>query len=264
MIRTLMMSAATAALLAGAVSAGETAEETAAETDATAETAVPADGAQPASETVAETDTALNPTFDSIEDMTVGDVLDRTVLDPQGETIGDIDYVVMQPDGPAAVVGIGGFLGLGEYTVAMPLSEFEMYEDGSAFTLNTTKEALQERPEFDETGAESLPDETRIADLMSEEGETMGESAGAADEAAADENAAAEESSMSEAAEETAAEAEAAAESAAEAAEEGAEAMADTAEEAANEAEAAAESAAAEAEAMTEEATEGSETKAAE
>lgn len=106
------------------------------------------------------------PLFTSIDEMTVGDVLGMIVYGPDGDRIGEIDYVVPHGDGYAGVIGIGGFLGLGEYTVAIPLEEFQLAPEGASFTLDTDKETLEQTPEFDESGAESLPDETLVADLI--------------------------------------------------------------------------------------------------
>lgn len=104
--------------------------------------------------------------FETLADMTVADLLGRNVYTPEGDKIGDVDYVIGQGGTAQAVVGIGGFLGLGEYTVALPLSDFGYDAAQQMVTLNASKEALKAEPEFDEAGAESLPGETRLADLM--------------------------------------------------------------------------------------------------
>ncbi|WP_158965021.1 hypothetical protein [Chachezhania sediminis] len=104
--------------------------------------------------------------FTSIEQMTVGDVVGMVVYDPEEKAIGEIDYVVVPAGAPSAVIGIGGFLGLGEYTVALPMSEFKLSEDGTFFTLDTTKDALMEQPEFDEAGVEGLPHDLSMAEVM--------------------------------------------------------------------------------------------------
>eukprot|EP01013_Petalomonas_cantuscygni_P043520 TRINITY_DN8273_c0_g1_i1.p1 TRINITY_DN8273_c0_g1~~TRINITY_DN8273_c0_g1_i1.p1 ORF type:complete len:712 (+),score=258.90 TRINITY_DN8273_c0_g1_i1:54-2138(+) len=128
----------------------------------------------------ANTDTAINPeaqaevmTFASIDEMTVGDVLGTMVYNPQEERIAEIDYVIAYEEGVAAVLGIGGFLGLGEYTVALPIDQFELGEDGRTFVLPTTKEELKTFPEFDESGVESLPDDLLISSAMSGDYEAM-------------------------------------------------------------------------------------------
>ena len=132
-LRTLLISAGTAALLAGAA---------AAQTDTT-DDSMGTGGAN------VEGDTGMvapAPEFTSIDQMTVGDMLGMNAVDPLGETIGDIDYVISRPDGAAAVIGIGGFLGLGEYTVALPLEDFELDPEGNVFVLATDKETLEAQP----------------------------------------------------------------------------------------------------------------------
>lgn len=115
------------------------------------------------------------PQFTSLEEMTVADMIGRFVYDPEGEQISEIDYVISGVSGAEVVLGIGGFLGLGEYTVALPLTEFELAEDGTSLRLGTDKETLKTYPEFDESGVESLPDETSIGTLLAqaEGGDTM-------------------------------------------------------------------------------------------
>lgn len=158
-LRTLLMSAGAAAILAGAATAQST------DGTMTGDTATGMQG-----------DASMAPAapqFTSIEEMTVGDVLGMNTVDPEGATIGEIDYVIEQPEGVAAVIGIGGFLGMGEYTVALPLEDFELNPEGTAFVLSTDKETLKAQPEFDESGAESLPAETPVAGLL-ESGDDTG------------------------------------------------------------------------------------------
>lgn len=104
----------------------------------------------------------INPTLAS---MTVGDLLGKDVIEANGETIGEIDYIVVDGGKLSAVIGIGGFLGLGEYTVAIPVSELEpSAEDENALKLTRwTESELESQPEFDESGVESLPEDMSIA-----------------------------------------------------------------------------------------------------
>lgn len=150
-----LMSAAVVALVAGGALAQDAA--TGSETPA-----APGVATLPAETPV------LGPDFVSIEEMTVRDVLGMVAYDPNGDRIGEIDYVIAGMGGPEAVIGIGGFLGLGEYTVALPLSEFVVREDGRTFEVDTDRERLEQMPEFDESGAESLPDDILIATLLSD------------------------------------------------------------------------------------------------
>ena len=155
-LKTLMMSAAISALIAGnAVAQTDTTDTTPTDGTVAGTADVDASGAA-----------AVAPEFTSISEMTVGDLVGQNVYGPDGGTVGDIDYVVGQDGGALAVVGIGGFLGLGEYTVALPLSDFGYDASQQMVTLNTTKDELKQQAEFDESDVESLPDETPLADLV--------------------------------------------------------------------------------------------------
>ncbi|QEW22902.1 hypothetical protein LA6_005136 [Marinibacterium anthonyi] len=161
-LKHMTLGAAAIALMAGGAFAQET-------TAPAADPAVPNAEMPADSATDMSSDTMVAPEFASIDEMTVGDVVGTVVYGPEGDRIGEIDYVVAQPEGPAGVIGIGGFLGLGEYTVAIGLDEFDMADDGS-FTLAMDKETLKSMPEFDESGVEGLPDDMAIADLMDNPG----------------------------------------------------------------------------------------------
>jgi len=99
---------------------------------------------------------------DATTEMTVADMLGMNVLSANDEVVGEIDYVVSSLDGQAAVIGIGGFLGLGEYTVAIDVEEFQMTDDEQLKLSAYTEAELEALPQFDETGIESLPDNTTI------------------------------------------------------------------------------------------------------
>jgi len=188
-LKTLKMSAALAAILAaGSAFAGsdktsdtsanatytEKAEELA--ENATESSAIPSGDADVTEEmpTTAEAGAPTDPMADTkveetemadasaTTEMTVADMLGMNVLSANDEIIGEIDYVVESLDGQAAVIGIGGFLGLGEYTVAIDVDEFQMTDDEQLKLSAYTEAELEALPEFDETGVESLPDETAI------------------------------------------------------------------------------------------------------
>lgn len=95
--------------------------------------------------------------------MVVGDLIGKDVAEANGEVVGEIDYIVRDGDKLAAVIGIGGFLGLGEYTVAIPLTEFGMTAEEDVLKLaNWTETELEAQPEFDETNVEGLPEDMPI------------------------------------------------------------------------------------------------------
>jgi hypothetical protein len=78
------------------------------------------------------------------------------VKNAAGETVGDINDVVFSQSGQISTVilGVGGFLGMGEKNVAVPFSalKFETGKDGTRMiTATLTKEALKNAPAFKAT-----------------------------------------------------------------------------------------------------------------
>jgi sporulation protein YlmC with PRC-barrel domain len=71
---------------------------------------------------------------------------------PTGENLGEIEEVVIDPNGRISYVAIdvGGFLGMGERRVAVPFEALNVAGQGDAqkVTLTTTKDRLKEAPEF--------------------------------------------------------------------------------------------------------------------
>ncbi len=80
-----------------------------------------------------------------------------SVRDSQGEKLGFIRDVVVDPDGhvPAAVVSHGGFLGMGEKWVAVPLGEMKFDREKNSFILPWTQEELDRAPAFEESKSSS-------------------------------------------------------------------------------------------------------------
>ncbi|MEP3688331.1 MAG: PRC-barrel domain-containing protein [Sulfitobacter dubius] len=110
---------------------------------------------------VTRTDTGMSNAFSG---MVVGDLVGLTVVEADGDTIGDIDYVIQTDTGYAAVVGVGGFLGLGEHTVAVPLEEISMAAENDLKLSTWTKAELEAQPEVDETQIEGLEDDVSLDD----------------------------------------------------------------------------------------------------
>ena len=75
------------------------------------------------------------------------------VYNGANERVGDINDLLFDENGQIehAVIGVGGFLGIGEKLVAASFKDLSIQreQDGSVrVTMNTTKEALQNAPEF--------------------------------------------------------------------------------------------------------------------
>jgi sporulation protein YlmC with PRC-barrel domain len=82
----------------------------------------------------------------------IGLYYNEDVYDSQNNKIGDVNDVLLDKDGKAttAMVGVGGFLGVGEKDVAVPFSALKVTEkDNDRYlVINTTKEALQSAPGY--------------------------------------------------------------------------------------------------------------------
>lgn len=81
-----------------------------------------------------------------LSDMSAEELKGMTIVSDTGEEIGSIDRV---GEVRVVTVDVGGFLGVGAKTVAIPISELEMSSDGS-LTTTLTRETLEQRHELDE------------------------------------------------------------------------------------------------------------------
>jgi sporulation protein YlmC with PRC-barrel domain len=75
------------------------------------------------------------------------------VYNANDEKIGDINDLILGPDGQinSAVIGVGGFLGMGEKLVAVPFSDLKFGRDANGnirVSRSSTKEALEKAPDF--------------------------------------------------------------------------------------------------------------------
>ena len=72
------------------------------------------------------------------------------------ENVGEINDLIMNKelDNIVAVVGVGGFLGMGEKDVAIPIEDIKVVKDANnvmRLTINTSKQQLEALPVFDRT-----------------------------------------------------------------------------------------------------------------
>jgi sporulation protein YlmC with PRC-barrel domain len=77
-------------------------------------------------------------------------VLGKAVYNDKNEKIGTIDDLIITPDRSVsyAIIGAGGFLGIGKHDVAIPMSQLK--EEKDKFILpGATKEALKAMPKFE-------------------------------------------------------------------------------------------------------------------
>ena len=77
-------------------------------------------------------------------------ILGKDVLNDAGDKIGEIDDLIVTPSKSLsyAIVGVGGFLGVGEHQVAVPVSRFKQ-QMGKIVLPGATKDALKAAPKFE-------------------------------------------------------------------------------------------------------------------
>ena len=85
-----------------------------------------------------------------------GQFIGAPVTNQAGENIGDINDVLFDKTGriSTAVIGVGGFLGIGEKSVAVPFSAMSFTADNGGkrvVTVALSKEQLQAAPAFQPT-----------------------------------------------------------------------------------------------------------------
>jgi putative membrane protein len=79
------------------------------------------------------------------------EVLGAEVVNAAGDEVGEIEDVVLDQNGAYyAILSVGGFLGLGEKKVAVPLDQLELAEDQVYLMATASEEQLEQMPEYDE------------------------------------------------------------------------------------------------------------------
>ena len=77
---------------------------------------------------------------------------DETVVSQANESVGDVNDIILDSNGKVAsvIVGVGGFLGIGEKDVALSFDQlaFANNDNDLVVTTNATKESLQAAPEY--------------------------------------------------------------------------------------------------------------------
>ena len=85
--------------------------------------------------------------------ISAAELLDENVVNEANEKVGDINDVLIDSKGKVAavIVGVGGFLGMGEKDVALTFDQLSFATDNNdplVVKTNATKESLQAAPQF--------------------------------------------------------------------------------------------------------------------
>ena len=76
-------------------------------------------------------------------------ILRQTVYNDKNEKVGKVDDIIVAPDKAIsyAIVGVGGFLGVGKHDVAIPVNQFKL-ENKKLVLAGASKDVLKAMPEF--------------------------------------------------------------------------------------------------------------------
>jgi hypothetical protein len=100
--------------------------------------------------------TQLGVAVAELRDVTTGwsakrQVLGKTVYNGSGDGIGKVDDIIVAPDKAVsyAIIGAGGFLGVGRHDVAIPVGQLKQQSDGKFVLAGATKDAVKAMPPFE-------------------------------------------------------------------------------------------------------------------
>jgi sporulation protein YlmC with PRC-barrel domain len=86
--------------------------------------------------------------------LTAEDLQGAAVYDGNDENVGSVEELVLAADGAIeeAVLDVGGFLGIGAHSVAIPFDEMQVMTnaggDDVRVYIDQTREQLEQRPEY--------------------------------------------------------------------------------------------------------------------
>lgn len=78
-------------------------------------------------------------------------ITDATLRSPEGETVGGIEDLILDGDTgqlSAVIVGVGGFLGIGQKSIAVAWDQLQIDYDANEVTANLTRDEAEAAPEY--------------------------------------------------------------------------------------------------------------------
>ncbi|MGR3512112.1 MAG: PRC-barrel domain-containing protein [Paracoccaceae bacterium] len=104
---------------------------------------------------------ATLPVFDRRAEELVG----LSVATEGGDEVGEIDNIGRRGDTIVAIIGVGGFLGLGENDIAVPVERL-LFRDNLVIVPQVTESELNAMPEYNESEVTMLRSNDRLADAI--------------------------------------------------------------------------------------------------
>ena len=101
-------------------------------------------------------------------DLKADALIGKKLVDSTGRKVGEIDDIAMQNQSQSlhAVVGVGGFIGIGEKKVAIPLTEIQQHSGSEeGYATRHTEDELKAMPEFSENQYRSIDRNRTLASV---------------------------------------------------------------------------------------------------
>ncbi|SDY07062.1 PRC-barrel domain-containing protein [Citreimonas salinaria] len=93
-------------------------------------------------------------------DIAIADIEGQPVTSADDERVGEVEQVGMRGETIVLITGVGGFLGMGERTIALPLDRVSIVE-GRLVLDDMTAEEIEQMPEYNEAEVQpGQPDQT--------------------------------------------------------------------------------------------------------
>jgi sporulation protein YlmC with PRC-barrel domain len=115
-----------------------------------------------------------------LRQMKVSELVGKNVYTSTDEKIGDIDELVVSKTGskePMAVIGVGGFLGIGEKKAAVPLDQLKVQGDKIVAT-GVTKDSLKQHADYKAADYEKVDKNKMVSEVAPATPSTSGSSSG--------------------------------------------------------------------------------------
>ncbi len=102
----------------------------------------------------------------------VKDIKGMDVMNQAGQKIGEVDELVLRRSDKTvhAVISVGGFLGLGDTEITMPLEHLTWHQDKLIAPTTSSKQQLKERQDYNKTAYMELDDDQNIGQLSTRSG----------------------------------------------------------------------------------------------
>lgn len=116
-----------------------------------------------------------------IHSMKVSELVGKNVYTSTDEKIGDIDDLVVSKNGskePMVVIGVGGFLGIGEKKAAVPLDQLKIQGD-KIVAAGVTKDSLKQHADYKAADYDKVDRNRMVSEVASAKPSTGGSSSGA-------------------------------------------------------------------------------------